>query len=435
MKNKDIAATSQVSKNISALQIFNDNKNFNHIIEYVEREKISRFLVENIMNSLDLDQVLQNTVNEIGKLLNADRCLITLYDKDTLSFQLKAEFKANKNICSIDPSCINENFSKTWLKHILIYKAPVVIDNKNSNFLSDKQFKCFNYCIKSLVSIPLFNKTNLIGAIIVHQVESEQDWDYNQIQFLKDIGNQIAIAIIQAELYTKVKQSAQTRSDFIARMSHEFRTPLNAILGFSEMLLAKDYDKDKQKCYLNNISNSGKYLLHLINNLMDISKIEAGSMDLIYEEFNTAILIKNIVESLRSLTYPKSITINLDIEGIMLDASKEKVTQILYNLLSNSIKYTKPNGTINIKSRLNAGKIVVMVEDTGIGFAKKDYDKVFAHFKQIDSTYARSQEGSGLGLALTKSLVELQGGTIHFESEENKGSRFWFVLPNAKLIS
>ncbi|MFA6989613.1 MAG: HAMP domain-containing sensor histidine kinase [Candidatus Gastranaerophilaceae bacterium] len=239
----------------------------------------------------------------------------------------------------------------------------------------------------------------------------------------------------QTELYeavkTQVEQSTKIKSEFIANISHEIRTPLTAILGFSNILLAENPTNltDKQQRYINNITKSGRLLLSLINDLLDIAKIEAGSMNLSYEKFDSSELIAETVSSINSLADQKNISVKLDVKNIIVKADKGKVRQIIYNLLSNAIKFTPEKGNIIVKSDFNNSNLIVSVEDTGIGIAKSDHDKIFEEFRQIDSSYSRLQEGAGLGLTLTKKLVELHEGSIQFESTVGVGSRFWFILP------
>ena len=278
---------------------------------------------------------------------------------------------------------------------------------------------------------------NIWGTIGLTKYNSHKYWTEEEINFLESIATQIYVAIDHAVLFEEIKQATELKTEFLANMSHEFRTPLNAIIGFSDMMLSGSYGKlsKKQLQYLNNISFSGKHLLNLVNDLLDISKIESGNMTLNCEKFNTAILLKEIIATLKPFADSKNIDIKSIAQDILITADRVRVRQIVYNLLNNAIKFTPENGEVIIKSDINNNKLIIMVEDTGIGIAEKDYDKIFAHFKQIDSSYSRKQEGTGLGLVLTKKLVELHNGSIHFDSEEGKGSRFWFILPKAESIN
>ncbi|NQU73095.1 MAG: HAMP domain-containing histidine kinase [Candidatus Omnitrophica bacterium] len=228
--------------------------------------------------------------------------------------------------------------------------------------------------------------------------------------------------------------ASKTKSQFLANMSHELRTPLNAIIGFSEVLKDESFGSlnDKQKEYANDILKSGEHLLSLINDILDLSKVEAGKIELRLTEFNLKTAIENILSMIKEKAMKQNIHISLDLKedtGI-IKADERRVKQIMFNLLSNAVKFTPDGGKIGIEAKLAEDKVLISVWDTGIGIEEKDRDKIFKEFEQIDSEYARKYTGTGLGLALTKKLVGLHGGRIWFESGgKDKGSRFSFTLP------
>jgi len=283
----------------------------------------------------------------------------------------------------------------------------------------------------------VIHKNEILGAIMVHQVHYERVWENTHIEILKDTGSQIAIAVGQAILYTRVQEATKLKSEFLASMSHEFRTPLNAIIGFSDMLLSENFGElnEKQKKFMDNVALSGKHLLRLVNDILDLSKVESGNLALDYEMFDVNFAIFETVSVLKSMAIKKNISIETKFEeNIIINADIGRFKQIMYNLLSNAVKFTEDNGKILINSIFADDNLKIEVIDTGIGISAGNRDKVFQEFRQIDSSYARKQDGTGLGLALSKKLVEMHKGYIDFESEEGKGSKFWFVLPEAKLV-
>ena len=171
------------------------------------------------------------------------------------------------------------------------------------------------------------------------------------------------------------------------------------------------------------------HLLNLVNDVLDISKVEANKLELNCGILNSKFIIYEVISNVNPLAAKKNINIELNLQDIQIYADQKRFTQIIYNLLSNAIKFTPDNGKIVVKTALVDNQFVASVEDTGIGIAKEDFKKIFKHFSQIDSSSSRAQEGTGLGLALTKKLVELHGGNIYFESEKGKGSKFTFTLP------
>ncbi|MCC5834710.1 MAG: response regulator [Opitutales bacterium] len=249
----------------------------------------------------------------------------------------------------------------------------------------------------------------------------------------------------------EAEAASRTKSQFLANMSHELRTPLNSVIGFSEILADETFGSlnSKQHKYIDNITGSGRHLLELINDILDLSKIEADRMKFEPSTTNVKTTVQGALSIVGSLASRKNISVTADVEPSIpeawLDTSKFK--QILYNLLSNAIKFTPDGGCVKVTARqvpesekarftaqpsIDSGPLLeVSVEDNGIGISPKDYHRLFKEFEQLDAGYARKQEGTGLGLALTRRLVELHGGTIWAESEgiEGKGSLFRFILP------
>jgi PAS domain S-box-containing protein len=231
----------------------------------------------------------------------------------------------------------------------------------------------------------------------------------------------------------RVQEATRLKSEFLANMSHELRTPLNGIIGFSEFLIDEKPGalNAKQREYLGDILNSGKHLLQLINDVLDLAKVEAGKMEILPEIFSVKQAIDEVCSVIMPTASKKQITINLSIEAqvktVMLDQAKFK--QILYNLLSNAIKFTHADGKVEINVTGEDGGLKMQITDSGIGIKQEDYHRLFKEFEQLDSSMARLYEGTGLGLALTKKIVDLQNGSISVDSEFGKGSTFTVRLP------
>ncbi|NPE28063.1 PAS domain-containing protein [Methanococcoides sp. SA1] len=225
----------------------------------------------------------------------------------------------------------------------------------------------------------------------------------------------------------------KSKDEFIANMTHELTTPLNAVIGFSGMLLLGTFGtlNEKQTKYVSNINSSGKHLLDLIDDILDISKVEAGKMELHPEEFEVSSAIEEVSILFASIAEKKRIEITADIadNNIVVEADKIKFKQILYNLLSNSIKFTDQGGSVTIGAKISEDLVHISVKDSGIGISPEDQDKLFNPFFQADSSSTRKYGGTGLGLALIKKFVEMHGGEIWVESEVGKGSIFTFTIP------
>jgi PAS domain S-box-containing protein len=233
-----------------------------------------------------------------------------------------------------------------------------------------------------------------------------------------------------------LREANRLKSEFLANMSHELRTPLNGIIGFSELLVDEKPGtlNPKQKEYLNDVLSNSRHLLQLINDVLDLSKVEAGKMELFPEEFSVRRAIDEVCATLAPMADKKRIPIRRDVDPLVETAvlDQQKFKQVLFNLVSNAVKFTAEGGSVDIVAVPHGdGQLRLAVNDTGIGIRREDFGKLFAEFQQLDSGAARLYQGTGLGLALSKKIVELQHGSIGVESEVGKGSTFTVILPVA----
>jgi PAS domain S-box-containing protein len=274
--------------------------------------------------------------------------------------------------------------------------------------------------LKSMVPITISDKKYLVQSFV----------DLTRIKEAED-------SLIQAKITAETANRA--KSEFLATMSHELRTPLNSVIGFSDLMIAGNVGaiSEKQKKFLGNISMSGKHLLALINNILDISKIEAGKMELSCETFAVVETVNEVKQLISPLVEKKGLKteFSLDEKLVNIYADKIRFKQILFNLASNAIKFTPAGGMITISSQICGEMAQFTVRDTGIGIKAEDQHKLFKPFKQLDSATNRMYEGTGLGLSLVKSFVELHKGKIWFESEVGKGTAFTFEIPLVACLS
>src|ERR1700686_1206273 len=258
-------------------------------------------------------------------------------------------------------------------------------------------------------------------------------------QRVRERTTQLAVANKELDLRNReVERATQMKSKFLASMSHELRTPLNAIVGFSDLLAEGTPGQlnDKQKRFVNHIKQGSTHLLQLINDILDLSKIEAGQLELRTEEFLVKDALPEVLSTIQPLAMAKNIRVEQKVESkSLVKADRVRFKQILYNLLSNAVKFTPKDGLVSIECVDVRGFVRVSVTDTGIGIRPDDQKLVFEEFRQIEGGADRAQEGTGLGLAITKRLVEQQGGQISVESELGKGSQFTFTLLVAEPTS
>ncbi|MCT7965545.1 ATP-binding protein [Laspinema sp. D1] len=321
--------------------------------------------------------------------------------------------------------------------------------------------------IQAQLIVPIIVQDNLWGLLIAHQCFETRFWLPSEQDFLKHIAEHLALAIHQAELYAQVNRQKKTleervierthdlhdalvaaesanraKSEFLATMSHELRTPLTCVIGMSSTLLRWSFGQMsvKQQEYLKTIHDSGEHLLELINDILDLSQLEAGKAILKITEFSLTKLAHQCLQSVA----PKAVEAGLELEmTLALDgqkndlwtADRRRVQQIILNLLNNAIKFTPNGGTVTLRVWSESKNVVFQVEDTGVGIPEDQQSLLFKNFQQLDTSYRRQYGGTGLGLALTKQLVELHGGWIEVQSTVGEGSIFTVHLPAARLLS
>jgi signal transduction histidine kinase len=235
-------------------------------------------------------------------------------------------------------------------------------------------------------------------------------------------------------LYGELESASRHKSEFLANMSHELRTPLNAVIGFSEVLQDRLFGdlNDKQAEYVADIHASGRHLLELINDILDLSKIEAGRMDLQVTPFVFSDVAQNAVALSRERATREGIALGLDVDpdiGV-IEADARMVKQVLFNLLTNALKFTDRGGHIGVSAHADGDDVVVSVRDDGVGIAPEDQARIFEEFQQVGAS--RLQEGTGLGLAISRRFIELHGGSLRVESAPGHGSTFTFTIPRTQ---
>lgn len=418
--------------------------------------------------------------NKYKKILERIPAILTSYEDVTISFQKaldeleKAVEYENAYICylnsnraniqyrvvnGIDAVQNNENFFTIdeSVKNSFYEKKSLLFNEKNGFFSTDiqKNEGCFLVAKLHLRDtvfgfIMLERKEPFTGedldiaekfcAVVSYAIKDSELSNVFKLQ-LKALQESIleksrAYATIKKQ-NEKILEADKIKNDFLANISHELRTPLNAIIGFSEALAKKFFGdlNEKQAEYVNDIHVSGIHLLGMINEILEISKIESKAIKLALSTFSLTMSMTEVVNIVTPLANKKHIELKVDIpEDVEIKADYQKIQQILYNLLSNAIKFTKENGKIETGYTKKGDSVEIYVKDNGIGIDKKYHGKIFAKFVQLNNIYSKKESSTGLGLTITKELVELHGGKITFESKVDVGSTFYVTLPlEAKL--
>lgn len=413
--------------------------------------------------------------NKYKKILERIPAILTSYEDVTISFQKaldeleKAVEYENAYICylnsnraniqyrvvhGIDAVQNNENFFTIdeSVKNSFYEKKSLLFNEKNGFFSTDiqKNEGCFLVAKLHLRDtvfgfIMLERKEPFTGedadiaekfcAVVSYAIKDSELSNVFKLQ-LKALQESIleksrAYATIKKQ-NEKILEADKIKNDFLANISHELRTPLNAIIGFSEALAKKFFGdlNEKQAEYVNDIHVSGIHLLGMINEILEISKIESKAIKLALSTFSLTMSMTEVVNIVTPLANKKHIELKVDIpEDVEIKADYQKIQQILYNLLSNAIKFTKENGKIETGYTKKGDSVEIYVKDNGIGIDKKYHGKIFAKFVQLNNIYSKKESSTGLGLTITKELVELHGGKITFESKVDVGSTFYVTLP------
>ena len=409
----------------------------------VEELKALGEVSQAVSSTLDLETVFNTVVAHALKLSGAVGGLIYEFDEPTQEFRLRSSIGVDEELSTVlQATPIHLGEGATGKAAAL--RAPVQV----ADVLSEGAYDVARIRTllerrgyRSLLAIPLLFEQRIVGALAIWRQEVGR-FAPEIVNVLQMFATQSALAFQNARLFREIEDKSRQleaasrhKSEFLANMSHELRTPLNAVIGFSEVLIQRMFGalNDKQDEYLKDIYASGQHLLSLINDILDLSKIEAGRMELAPAPFHLPSALENAVTLVRERAGRHGIALQLDIDPRLgeLVGDERKVKQVLLNLLSNAVKFTPEGGRISLKAGLTDGAVEIAVSDTGIGIAPEDQATIFEEFRQVGTDETRKQEGTGLGLTLAKKFVELHGGKIWVQSELGRGSTFTFTLPVA----
>jgi signal transduction histidine kinase len=392
-----------------------------------------------VSSTLDVETVLNTIVSRASQLAGAAGCSIFEYDQDDEQFELRATHNDDAEfVGALRAARLRKG--EGLMGHAAEMREPVQIPDitQPGAYQSSLRDILIRFGYRALLSVPLLREDEIIGSLSFNR-KTPGEFAPGVVDVLKTFATQSALAIQNARLFreiadksTQLEAASRHKSEFLANMSHELRTPLNAIIGFSEVLSEGLFGEinEKQTEYLQDILESGRHLLSLINDILDLSKIEAGHMELELADFQLPQAIDNALVLVRERAMRRGLTLEQSIDARLgeIQGDERKVKQALLNLLSNAIKFTPEGGRVGVQAKRVGDHVEIAVSDTGIGIAPEDQQAVFEEFRQV-GTAERKAEGTGLGLALTRKFIELHGGRIWVQSQVGAGSTFTFTLP------
>jgi len=448
----------------------------NALDQRVTQEKVLYQVISHIRQSLDLTEILDTTVQEVRDFLQVDRLLIFQFDPEHLPNdgslgwgRVTYESKSSESITPLlGLKPLDSCFSYVPEHQKKFHQGTIVtVDDVNKEYVF---FPCLleflhSHSIYAKMVAPIVVRGKLWGLLIAHQCSQARVWQSSEKIFLGHIGEHLSVAIDQAQLYAEVQaqkknfeqrviertrelkesllasQSAyRSKNAFLDSVTHELRTPLTCVIGLSATLLHWSSSSsvvlpvEKQHQYLETIQKSGKQLLELINEILEFSQLEAGNSLLNVRQFSLIrsgnLVIKSLEQEAKNAQINLEFEIKSDLEQDLFWGDAERIEQIIYHLLSNAIKFTPVQGRVSLKIWKGQNEAVFQIEDTGIGIAKENLPRLFEKFEQLEKYRGRVYPGTGLGLALTKQLVELNHGRIEVKSTIGEGSTFTVWIPN-----
>ncbi len=406
----------------------------------VEELKALGEVSQAVSSTLDLETVLTTIVARADQISGTDGGAIYEYDEAAEGFRLRASQKLEEELLEVlrfTPIRMGEGA----VGRAGVARQPVQIPDilEEGAYTGRLREVAERAGYRALLAVPLLREDRLVGALVLRR-RVPGSFPQESVNLLQTFATQSVLAIQNARLFREIadksqqlEAASQHKSEFLANMSHELRTPLNAIIGFSEVLLERMFGEvnEKQTEYLQDILSSGQHLLSLINDILDLSKVEAGRMELALAPFHLPVALENAVTLVKERAARHGIALTLDVDPRLGEfvGDERKIKQVLLNLLSNAVKFTPEGGQITLKAVVADGSVEISVSDTGIGIAPEDQEAIFEEFRQVGGDDARKREGTGLGLTLAKKFVEMHGGRIWVKSKVGKGSTFSFTLP------
>jgi signal transduction histidine kinase/ActR/RegA family two-component response regulator len=403
----------------------------------VEELEALREVGEAVGSSLDVDEVLSTIAMHAVELSRTDGGSIMEYSDRDRCFMVRSVYQTDRDVVDRLRS-IRIGLDQTLVGRAAKERRPIAVTDLGNVDLDPHLRILYDAGWRSLVAVPMLREEQIVGSLIVRRKRTGV-FAGEALDLLETFASQSALALVNAQLFRELKeQSAELelasrhKSEFLASMSHELRTPLNAVLGFSEVLLERMFGdiNERQEEYLRDIHGSGKHLLELLNEILDLSKVEAGRMELEYSSFILRSLLDDAASMLRERATLHGIEIGIEVGDDVgqVYSDQLRLRQVLLNLITNAVKFTEDGGSVWVRAVRDGAEVRITVTDTGIGVPEADRHRIFESFQQGGRGPSR-EEGTGLGLTLSRRIVELLGGRMWLETEVDRGSTFGFSIP------
>lgn len=392
-----------------------------------------------VNSSLDLPTVLATIVSYAIQLSGADGGAIYEYDETTQAFHLRAAEKFDDDLIyalRTNPLQLGQGA----LGRAAVAREPTQIHDVRleDSYQGRLRDVMAHSAFRALLAIPILREGQLIGGLVVLGKDPGA-FPSDVVALLETFATQSAMAIQNARLFRELQEKGQQlaiasahKSQFLANMSHELRTPLNAVLGYTELILDGIYGDTSERIHeiLGRIQLSGHHLLSLINDVLDISKMEAGRLRLSLADYAIGDVVQTVFDAMEALAAEKHLSLVVEVPPELPPGrgDERRLTQVLLNLVGNAIKFTAA-GEVRVRVTSSEDSFIVSVADTGPGIAEEDQQKIFEEFHQADTSSTKQTGGTGLGLSIAKRIIEMHGGRIWVDSDLGKGSTFWFTLP------
>ena len=392
---------------------------------------------QTVNSTLDLETVLTSIVRHAVQLSKADAGTIYEFDETKQVFSPRINYGLSDEFIKAMRESKQRVGDKTVLGQSAEKRLPEQIPdlanvpNYPIAYMKQTEFR-------ALLAVPLLRKDRHIGGLVVRRKVAGKFTD-PVVDLLQTFAAQSVIAIHNARLFHEIEDKGREieiankhKSEFLANMSHELRTPLNAILGYTELIIDNIYGDvpDKIQEVLERVEKNGRHLLNLINDVLDLSKIEAGRLTLSLNEYSMQDIIQTVFTSVEALAAEKNLDLKIKILGVLNTGKgdEQRIAQVILNLLGNAIKFTE-QGKVEVEATVSNESFLVSITDTGPGLSETDQKKIFEEFRQADASSTRVKGGTGLGLSISKKIVGMHGGRIWVDSSLGKGSTFSFTLP------